>query len=50
MKTVIFALCVRLLQKPQLASEIDGEALGKLLPEEMLKPLEEQHLSKRQVT
>ncbi|XP_044231284.1 tumor necrosis factor alpha-induced protein 2-like [Thunnus albacares] len=36
------------LRKPELASEIDHEALGKLLPEKLLKPLEEQYLSKQQ--
>ncbi|XP_045919634.1 tumor necrosis factor alpha-induced protein 2 isoform X2 [Micropterus dolomieu] len=38
----------QILQKPELASEIDSEALGKLLPAELLKPLEEQYLSKQQ--
>lgn len=42
-------LSIRILQKPELASEIDIEALGKLLPKELLEPLEEQYLSKRQV-
>ncbi|KAM7376384.1 hypothetical protein PAMP_006125 [Pampus punctatissimus] len=37
-----------ILQMPMLASEIDNEALGKLLPEELLEPLEEQYLSKQQ--
>ncbi|KAM9841954.1 tumor necrosis factor alpha-induced protein 2-like [Aulostomus maculatus] len=37
-----------LLQKPQLTDEIDIQALGKLLPEEVLEPLEEQYLSKQQ--
>ncbi|XP_050934235.1 tumor necrosis factor alpha-induced protein 2 isoform X1 [Lates calcarifer] len=37
-----------LLQKPALASEINAEALGKLLPPELLEPLEEQYLSKQQ--
>ena len=46
---VMSALCVRVLRKPELASEIDHEALGKLLPEKLLKPLEEQYLSKQQV-
>lgn len=48
-KVVISVLCVRILQKPELASEIDSEALGKLLPAELLKPLEEQYPSKQQV-
>uniref|UniRef100_UPI0037E91355 tumor necrosis factor alpha-induced protein 2-like isoform X1 n=2 Tax=Semicossyphus pulcher TaxID=241346 RepID=UPI0037E91355 len=38
----------QILQKPELAAVIDADALGKLLPEEMLKPLEEQYLSKQQ--
>lgn len=50
MKVVISAFCVRILQKPELASEIDFEALGKLLPEDLLKNLEEQYLRKQQVT
>ncbi|KAF1374411.1 hypothetical protein PFLUV_G00228820 [Perca fluviatilis] len=37
-----------ILQKQELASEIDIEALGKLLPEDLLKNLEEQYLSKQQ--
>lgn len=37
-----------ILRKPELASEIDHEALGKLLPKKLLKPLEEQYLSKQQ--
>ncbi|XP_044231286.1 tumor necrosis factor alpha-induced protein 2-like [Thunnus albacares] len=37
-----------ILRKPELASEIDHEALGKLLPEKLLEPLEEQYLSKQQ--
>lgn len=50
MKVVISAVCVRILQKAELASEIDAEALGKLLPRKLLEPLEEQYLSKEQVT
>lgn len=38
----------QILQKPELASEIDAKALGKLLPDELLEPLEEQYLSKQQ--
>ncbi|XP_032381748.1 tumor necrosis factor alpha-induced protein 2 isoform X2 [Etheostoma spectabile] len=38
----------QLLQKPELASEIDVEALGKLLPNDLLKNLEEQYLTKQQ--
>ncbi|XP_031729063.1 tumor necrosis factor alpha-induced protein 2 isoform X1 [Anarrhichthys ocellatus] len=38
----------QILQKPELVGEIDVEALGKLLPEELLKPLEDQYLSKQQ--
>ncbi|KAM6917365.1 tumor necrosis factor alpha-induced protein 2 [Lycodopsis pacificus] len=38
----------QILQKPELTGEIDVEALGKLLPEELLKPLEDQYLSKQQ--
>nr|XP_015824468.2 tumor necrosis factor alpha-induced protein 2 [Nothobranchius furzeri]XP_054598069.1 tumor necrosis factor alpha-induced protein 2 [Nothobranchius furzeri] len=34
-------------QKPELSSEIDSAALGKLLPKELLEPLEEQYLSKQ---
>ncbi|XP_071353729.1 tumor necrosis factor alpha-induced protein 2-like [Trachinotus anak] len=37
-----------LLQKPELASEINTEALGKLLPQELLEPLEKQYLGKQQ--
>lgn len=37
-----------ILQKPELTSEIDVEALGKLLPKEFLEPLEDQYLSKQQ--
>ncbi|KAM4542433.1 tumor necrosis factor alpha-induced protein 2-like isoform 2-T2 [Odontesthes bonariensis] len=36
-----------ILQKPELAAEIDVAALGKLLPEELLEPLEEQYLDKQ---
>ncbi|XP_020505357.1 tumor necrosis factor alpha-induced protein 2 isoform X1 [Labrus bergylta] len=38
----------QILQKPELSCEINAEVLGKLLPEELLKPLEEQFLSKQQ--
>ncbi|XP_068574118.1 tumor necrosis factor alpha-induced protein 2 isoform X2 [Cebidichthys violaceus] len=38
----------QILQKPELVGAIDVEALGKLLPEELLKPLEDQYLSKQQ--
>ncbi|KAK2826754.1 hypothetical protein Q5P01_020968 [Channa striata] len=37
-----------ILQKQELSSEINGEVLGKLLPAELLEPLEEQYLSNRQ--
>ncbi|KAM3594690.1 uncharacterized protein V6R79_012248 [Siganus canaliculatus] len=37
-----------ILQKPELAAEIDGAALGTLLPEEMLESLKDDYLSKRQ--
>ncbi|KAI3367095.1 hypothetical protein L3Q82_008160 [Scortum barcoo] len=37
-----------ILQKPELASEIDINALGKLLTKEFLKPLEEQYLNTKQ--
>ncbi|XP_034433345.1 tumor necrosis factor alpha-induced protein 2-like isoform X1 [Hippoglossus hippoglossus] len=37
-----------LLQKPELAGDISIEPLGKLLSEELLKPLEEQYLSIKQ--
>ncbi|XP_039459627.1 tumor necrosis factor alpha-induced protein 2-like [Oreochromis aureus] len=37
-----------ILEKPELASNINTEALGNLLPDELLKPLEEQYLSKEQ--
>ncbi|XP_051812544.1 tumor necrosis factor alpha-induced protein 2 isoform X2 [Acanthochromis polyacanthus] len=37
-----------ILQKPELVNEIDAEALGKLLPEDLLEPLEEQFLSNQQ--
>ncbi|KAG8013091.1 Tumor necrosis factor alpha-induced protein 2 [Nibea albiflora] len=36
-----------LLQKPELAAEIDTEPLGKLLPKELVEPLEEQYLNKQ---
>lgn len=49
MKAVISALCDRILQKPELANEIDAEALGRLLSKDLLEPLEEQYLSKQQV-
>ena len=50
LKVVISVLCVRILQKPELAGEINIEELGKLLPKELLEPLEDQFLSKLQVT
>nr|XP_024661961.1 tumor necrosis factor alpha-induced protein 2 [Maylandia zebra]XP_024661962.1 tumor necrosis factor alpha-induced protein 2 [Maylandia zebra] len=37
-----------ILEKAELASNINTEALGNLLPDELLKPLEEQYLSKQQ--
>ncbi|XP_059209245.1 tumor necrosis factor alpha-induced protein 2-like [Centropristis striata] len=37
-----------ILQKRELVNEINIEALGKLLPKELLKPLEDQYLSKQQ--
>ncbi|XP_039459251.1 tumor necrosis factor alpha-induced protein 2-like [Oreochromis aureus] len=37
-----------ILEKPELASNINTKALGNLLPDELLKPLEEQYLSKQQ--
>nr|XP_046269277.1 tumor necrosis factor alpha-induced protein 2-like isoform X2 [Scatophagus argus]XP_046269278.1 tumor necrosis factor alpha-induced protein 2-like isoform X2 [Scatophagus argus] len=37
-----------ILQKPELAADIDGEALEKLLPKELLEPLEDQYLSKQE--
>ncbi|AWP15985.1 putative tumor necrosis factor alpha-induced protein 2 [Scophthalmus maximus] len=37
-----------LLQKPELVSSINAEALGKLLPKELLEPLEEQYLNNKQ--
>ncbi|XP_070698095.1 tumor necrosis factor alpha-induced protein 2-like [Pempheris klunzingeri] len=37
-----------ILQKPELAGDIDSEALGKLLPKELLDPMEEQYLTKQQ--
>ncbi|XP_041828814.1 tumor necrosis factor alpha-induced protein 2 isoform X2 [Melanotaenia boesemani] len=36
-----------ILEKPELASDINSAALGKLLPKELLEPLEEQYLSKQ---
>ncbi|XP_029317293.1 tumor necrosis factor alpha-induced protein 2 isoform X2 [Cottoperca gobio] len=39
----------QILQKPQLASVIDVEALGKLLPKELLEPMEKEYLSLQQV-
>ncbi|KAM6969475.1 tumor necrosis factor alpha-induced protein 2 [Tautogolabrus adspersus] len=38
----------QILQKPELSCEIDAEVLGKLLPTKLLKPLEDQFLSKQQ--
>lgn len=38
-----------ILRKPELASQIDAEALGKLLPKKSLESLEEQYLSKQKV-
>ncbi|XP_029349750.1 tumor necrosis factor alpha-induced protein 2-like isoform X2 [Echeneis naucrates] len=37
-----------ILENPELANEIDVESLGKLLPQHLLEPLEEQYLSKQQ--
>ncbi|XP_069016953.1 tumor necrosis factor alpha-induced protein 2-like isoform X1 [Embiotoca jacksoni] len=37
-----------ILQKPELVGEIDTEALGKLLPKELLQPLEKHYLSNEQ--
>ncbi|XP_029983441.1 tumor necrosis factor alpha-induced protein 2 isoform X2 [Sphaeramia orbicularis] len=37
-----------ILQKPQITANINTKALGKLLPEDLLKPLEEQYLNKHQ--
>ncbi|XP_063355997.1 tumor necrosis factor alpha-induced protein 2-like isoform X2 [Pelmatolapia mariae] len=37
-----------ILEKPELANNINTEALGNLLPDELLKPLEEEYLSKQQ--
>lgn len=41
---------VRILQKPELAPHVSVAEMGKLLPEEVLGPLEEQYLSKQQVS
>ncbi|CAI5697054.1 unnamed protein product [Oreochromis niloticus] len=38
----------RILERPEVASNINTEALGNLLPDELLKPLEEKYLSKQQ--
>lgn len=46
----ISAVCVRILQKPELVGEIEAEVLGKLLPPELLGPLEEQYLHNQQVS
>lgn len=44
-------LCsVRILQKPELAPHVSVAEMGKLLPEEVLRPLEEQYLTKQQVS
>lgn len=40
---------VRILRMPELAPHVSVGELGKLLPEEVLEPLEEQYLSKQQV-
>ncbi|XP_017262998.1 tumor necrosis factor alpha-induced protein 2 isoform X2 [Kryptolebias marmoratus] len=37
-----------ILKKPELMGEIDAAALGKLLPEDLLEPLEEQYLNKQE--
>ncbi|XP_039459620.1 tumor necrosis factor alpha-induced protein 2-like isoform X1 [Oreochromis aureus] len=37
-----------ILEKPELTSNINTEALGNLLPDELLKPLEEKYLSNQQ--
>ncbi|XP_030574335.1 tumor necrosis factor alpha-induced protein 2-like [Archocentrus centrarchus] len=37
-----------ILQEPELANNINTDALGKLLPDDLLEPLEEQYLSKQQ--
>lgn len=41
---------VRILQKPELAPHVSVAETGKLLPEEVLGPLEEQYLNKQQVS
>lgn len=41
---------LRILQNPELSKEIDTESLEKLLPAKLLEPLEEQYLSKHQVS
>jgi len=46
----MFGVCFRILAKPQLHSEIDSGPLGKLLPEKLLKSLEDEYLSNQQVT
>ncbi|XP_047467786.1 tumor necrosis factor alpha-induced protein 2-like isoform X2 [Mugil cephalus] len=38
----------RIFQNPELASEINVESLGKLLPQELLVPLEKQYLDKQE--
>lgn len=42
-------MSVRILQKPELAPHISVAEMGRLLPEEVLGPLEEQYLTKQQV-
>ncbi|KAK2826755.1 hypothetical protein Q5P01_020969 [Channa striata] len=39
----------QIFKQPELAGHFHTEALGKLLPKELLDPLEEQYLSKRQI-
>lgn len=50
LEVLIVISALSILQKPELAGEIDIKALGKLLTNELLKPLEEQYLSTQQVT
>lgn len=45
----VISAVFRILQKPELTREIDTESLEKLLPKELLDPLEEQYLNKQQV-
>lgn len=43
------ALCSRILNEPELEGEINAAALGDLLPDELLVPLEDQYVCSQEV-